>query len=195
MENQEKGIREKTKFLECPHCHETIKVVFQTRIMEITKAEDEVGNIDWTADLTKEQLDILDVAREHRIVQAFEIAARVVKTADQFPKNMERFFLTFLRTAIPKTIPRFALDAFRKMYGDARISFIISQGIGAVLADGKLRLFIPQTYVMGKVLSGSKGRVRTSADENEFILWIRNPAAWVVGETQSEMLGLNYFRF
>lgn len=167
--------KEKSRPFECPHCHKPIKVKVSTEILEVSSLTEEEGNIDWTYGLTQEQKEVVQIAKDTGVLSAFELTVREVKT-HQFPRNIERFFLNFFKTAVPKVIPKFALDYFIHEFAGARIEFWTAQGIGAVVADGVIHTFIPAELVTGRKarITAGRGRARlcAPADEGDLREWM-----------------------
>src|SRR3989344_703314 len=97
------------KVLQCPHCQKMITVVVRTQIEQILPWSGDAS--DPLACLTDAQKKTVEVAKQAGILDMFEEVVRIAN-AGQIPRSMERFFVTFLRTAVTKVIPRFALDFF-----------------------------------------------------------------------------------
>lgn len=138
---------------------------------------------DWKQLLKPEQLQVLDDAKQTGVLQSFEVATKAAKV-DQIPRNIERFFLNWLRAAKPMSIPSFALDQFVRDFNKARIQFCGAQGIGVVLANGIIRQFIPTHVVVGRAIRDNTGglRARVDAEKTKFNNWTRTRFGFVAGK-------------
>ena len=94
--------------------------------------------------------------------------------AQDAPRNMPRFFLTFLRTASPRRVPREILAAAREIFGTGQFQSWEGQGIGAIIVDDTIRGFVPVELLRGVMANnpGENFRVRVGEpDPNEFKQW------------------------
>lgn len=162
---------DKTKVFECPHCRKPLSIHVQTEIMGVDIPEE--GNIDWRAGLSDNEKQAVEAAREAGVLDAFK---RAVEYGENRPKCIERFFLSFLRSARPRIIPGFAMNALIAEFSQKRVSLLQAQGILAVIVEGSIRKFIPLELAAGKSLNGSKGTksLRTSADKVEYHNWMKS---------------------
>lgn len=158
---------EKFRLFECPHCHKPVRVSVQTEILGVLLPGDE-GNLDWSAGLSNEEKNAVDVAKESGILSAFKSA---VDYGSQRPQCIERFFLGFLKTARPRAIPDFALKALLKEFPRQRVNVVQAVGVLAVVVEGTIRRFIPLELAAGKTLGGTS-KLRTSADKTEYYNWL-----------------------
>ncbi len=178
-EKQEDGLIGTEKTLTCPHCHEPIHVVVRTQVVEAVRVIERRGKEDGRLGLTPEKTQALEVAKEAGLITAFEAAVNRRKNGTT-PKNIERYFLTFLDKARPVKVPGFVLKKAMQIFPDTRIEIRASDGIAALLTDGVIRGFVPQATLMGTTISGSN--MRTSVRLEEVEEWIRTRWGFVAGK-------------
>lgn len=177
--SKEKFLRERVRL--CPHCGKPIKVIISTEIMEFGDASDVAGNLTWKAGLDPEQIRIVEEAKASGLFEIFETTVRE-RISTQTPKNIEKFFVTFMQTAVLKTVPHRILIHFIKMFDKAKIEFWCAQGICIVVADGYIRAIMPQDVIVGKniaVLGRQKKRVSLPADLESFYQRVANEAHYL----------------
>lgn len=113
------------------------------------------------------------------LTQALSQSTELFSTS--MPKDVEQFFLNWLRAAKQKMVPPFALSRCLKEFG-GRITFIAAQQIIACLSDGKIRCFMPMSLVAGapiRSITSSNLKGRVEASELEFDSWIRTKHGYV----------------
>jgi hypothetical protein len=165
----------------CPCCGE--EITFGLAITEVRKFETvEQGPDWWKSSLSPEQINVVERAQINGLLDALKTAmSKAVNTQAAPPRSVERFFLTLLKTMRPKRIPKFCLDALYAEFG-GRIDFWSAQGIGIVLSDGAIVMFVPLDVVVGTAISptGSSGRtIRMDTKESEFYAWIKTRMGYV----------------
>jgi len=134
---------------------------------------------------TAAEHDVLAAARRAGLLEPFRATTEFVKQ-DQVPKDMEGFFLTFLRGLTRRLIPAYAMEAFNTLFEHRPLEYYTAQGIGAVVIDGYIRLFVPNHEVLGTQLRGlnrNKGRGRLTIDDGAEKLqqWIHTRWGYVAG--------------
>lgn len=170
--------KKKMAVFECPHCKQPIRVRVNTTILglEVPVPDEEVmAERTRKSMLTREQKEVIELAKEVGIFYDFEQVVREVHFT-HVPKDMEHYFIHFLKTARPVLIPSFVLKRLSQECGGERINFYSAQGVGAVVTKGIIRSFIPEVAVRGRMIStpsGKKLSVRANVDEEEFSEWIR----------------------
>jgi hypothetical protein len=129
--------------------------------------------------VTPEEEAVLTAAEQHGVIPAFETAARACSGTP--PKNMLSFFLTFLKTAVPRTVPPFAMEVFRRHLGPGHMEVWGAQGMLAVSLDQKLRLFIPLAHVSGAAVKnlGGKFKGRLTAEPEVTEAWVKGKHGYV----------------
>lgn len=178
---------EKEKDVRCPHCDGLITVTVRTDVLATQAGVEEVT--DWTRGLTASQVQIVERAHQNGVLKVFAETVKIAK-ADHVPHCMERFFLTFLRTTIAKTVPKFALTQFMSEYPGARITVLVSQGIAAVLADGFIRHFVPSALMSGqsvRPIGGGGAKARLAAEPTELNNWVRTKYGYVPADSAEFM--------
>jgi hypothetical protein len=138
--NSNGEFRERNWQLACPHCGEefVVTVAMKSEQLRTQRAES-------TDRFSPEDLELLSRLETAGLLAAFEQATRRAK-ANEMPKDMKRFFLVWLRTVRPVTIPRESLDILMANFEKSYVTVMGSQGILMVLADRRPRLFVPADY-------------------------------------------------
>jgi hypothetical protein len=137
---------------------------------------------------TEAEQDVLAAARRAGLLEPFYQTARFVKR-DQVPKDLDGFFLTVLRGLTQRLIPSYAMAEFNRLFDFHPLEYHTAQGIGVVIVDGYLRLFVPNAEVVGTPLRrlnnhGSKLVKRTlKLDDGKAKLreWIHTRWGYVAG--------------
>jgi hypothetical protein len=136
--------------------------------------------LNWRSTLTASQVELVEEAKKTGLFSAFCNAVVVAKDSN-LPQNLEKFFITVLRTAVPKQVPRFALKRFIKEWPGTRVEYFASQQIGIIVVEGVIRAFIPSFYVSGRTIRNLRHDFRgvTSAPQETFEAWIRTKNGYV----------------
>ena len=171
----EDGWWEKKQIL-CPCCNTLLEIEIDIRLTQVNikqnKPEIATSQIpipEKPSKFTDNEQAVLDYANKYDLLEIFEKVVKLTNT-ETTPKDMEKFFLSTLKSAAKKTIPAFALKRFADEFG-GNIEFYSSQRIGIVLSGGIIRAFIPTQIVGGAkvrgIMGGSK-RVTLRAEEDTF---------------------------
>lgn len=122
--------------------------------------------------LSDEELQVAKECRDSGMLDAFVQVVNGQMRGPNVPRDMERFFITFLQTAVKGRLPSQMLLEFAREF-QGHIEFWKAQGIGMVLSDGKVCCFIPvvrgmpqrvSKYFVAEGTPGKSGRVqRTTA--------------------------------
>jgi DNA-directed RNA polymerase subunit RPC12/RpoP len=166
----------------CPKCDHRFMVNVRVEVSDLMLTEDGL-QLSPTRTLTDAERKFMEEAREARLFEPFAKAVELAK-AGQVPRDMERFFMTVMKTAAARKVPPFALERFRREYPRSRIDFWVSQGIGILLADGAIRQFVPADLVTGrtiKSLGGDSVKTKTNATPEGLEEWTRTRFGYVVG--------------
>lgn len=175
------------KYINCPCCGERIAIDIWVNINSIEKADEKpVSEVEKEIinpnRLTNDEQELIDYSKKNGV---FDIFLSVVKTVkfNEMPINMEKYFITFLKTSSQKMIPEFALKIFYREFG-GQISFYASQGIGVVISDGVIKMFIPTQIVGGKKVRGimTNRKINLSADEGKVEEFIKTRYGLVGGK-------------
>lgn len=87
---------------------------------------------------------LLDAAIRSGIMKRFKMVVEKTMVGKR-PRNIERFFLTIIRSLKPKRISRAFKKELRKIInvpGGTSIMLLASQGIGVIVSNGVMRIFI-----------------------------------------------------
>jgi hypothetical protein len=176
----------------CPHCSEEILVHFSVEISEVAAPKGETPSANpadkiarWRSTLDPSQSGTIDAAKRSGLLDSFEQAVK--SSAVTQPSNIEKFFLDWLKLARAKMIPSWAMDEFKDLYPGKYIEFHVSQCVGAVVAGGKISLFLPVELLSGKT-------VKTAMDGTKRMLppdisgvrqWMRTKMGYVPADCPS----------
>lgn len=167
----------------CPHCDKQIRVNINFEI-EASFVDEDADGFDWKERLEPHEITIVETAMSTGIYKAYASAVeRSAPNQETPPKATPAGFLRFLRLAVPKIVPRWALDQFIREFRPAQVQVMASNGVGMVLADNSVRWFFPSCLTMGqqiKDLTGKK-KGRLDADPEQFNTWIRTRNGYVFG--------------
>ena len=137
---------------------------------------------------TEAEQDVLAAARRAGLLEPFYQTARFVKR-DQVPKDLDGFFLTFVRGLTQRLIPAYAMAAFNQLFDHRPLEYHTAQKIGVVVVDSYMQLFLPNAEVVGTRLrklnnqSSSAVRRTLKLDDGEGKLreWIHTKWGYVAG--------------
>lgn len=183
--NGEVADRKKHRIFPCPHCANPIEITLRTEIVGVDIPDDPL-KIGWRSMLTPDQLAIVELVEKSGMLKAFEDVVQRVHPPSHLPKDIARFFLTFLRSVVQKRIPTATLFQFRKAFQGTNVEFWTAQGVGVVIADKSLRAFFPLTAVFGKSIRAFGKKSGTAfqipPDEKELSEIIRTRFGFVSGK-------------
>jgi len=180
-------IQQRAKRVVCPHCYGELVVHFTLEIVDIVAptADSEQKPGHWSDGLSEEEVKLITESTATGILGAFDQAVRRTRGGEA-PKNMERFLLTFFKTARPVSVPMFVLRYFIEEFAPARIVFWAAQGIAVVLADELVKAFVPFDFVRGKSVKSAGGnsaiKARLPVDQEAFSEWVRTRFGYVIGK-------------
>lgn len=136
----------------CPHCSGLLRLSFELKLIEVVKLEaHEVPKLPSREEVsghcavvfTREESELIGLCRANGMMNVFaQVVEDQTHVVHRPPKDMDRFFISFLRTAHRKFLPREALSEFAKEF-PGRIEFWKSQRIGMVVSDGRICRFVP----------------------------------------------------
>jgi len=147
---------EKHRGIECPHCHNQIRVTARLDIISAVLSGEDASFVG----LEEKERAVFKNAKDIGLIDAFAIGVSYAKGLDA-PRNMEAYFLTFLRTANARRIPRFAMGYFLETFGNGEFQFWQGQGTGAIIIDDVVRAFIPLEVVIGPTAKSTDNLERT----------------------------------
>jgi len=176
---------EKRRLVICPHCGGHVSVGITTEIEAVLKWVDRETTDSWREGLTADQVGIIDTAQSTGLLKAFgEAVERRVNHASAAPRNLERFFLTVLKTMSQKRVPSFVLQHYIQEFGrNTRTEVWSSQGICIVIANGRIKAFVPLDVFVGSPIRslnpGTGCTSRLGGDEQTFQAWIKTRFGYV----------------
>jgi hypothetical protein len=176
------------KYVPCPHCGASVRVCLQVE----ARLEVDLGapKTTWKDALPEKSRHYLEAASSSGMLSAFEQCCKHIRSSP--PSDVERFFLTVLKTCRPKTIPKHALDAFKAAF-PGHIEYYSAQGVGIVVAEGVIRLFVPVHLTVGesiRTLAGTNMRVRADANLGELLDWMKTRWGYVPAQCKLFMTTL-----
>lgn len=160
---------------QCPHCGGLINVAFKARLEALSDGGPEP---DWEEELDAVDAGLLAQARQTGVLAAFEDAVpRIFKGTT--PRNVPRFFLTFLHRAQPIPVRREDLDLLRlNLSIKGKLTVHNFNSVGVVVDGSIVRAFIP---ILGKS-ARSATALKSAMDTNLHLgTWLRSRFGYVSG--------------
>lgn len=202
LENIE-AVEKETRAFECPNCSAHLQFMVRVNVFGVKES------------MTGEEVSVRDgrplppaptpaapngnggSPAQARLVEAMKADGTFeafTKTVDATlpagrPKNVEKFFLTFLETCTPIAVPSSVL---RKIIGELKtmgepegfITVYSAQQVALVTVDGEPKLFTPVRLLRGervRLSANAQVRLRIRAKEESIEHWIRTRNGYVVG--------------
>jgi hypothetical protein len=176
---------------DCPHCGEEIQfdLIARVKVINARGFEPDEGS----APRAEKQPEQTPEGQSERAFFAylesldgsavFEAFAQVVGEAmiDKLPRDAKTFFRTWLRTAQPAVLPRFALDSLRDEFPKSAIRYVQALGIGAVTAHGRIVRFLPHRVIAGVRQGAATAALRTGGTPEALETWTRTRFGYVRG--------------
>jgi hypothetical protein len=186
--------------LNCPHCGDDIAIDVGVELQTARKWEPDREADDWRLSRTPEQIAVVEHARSSGVLEAFTVAVHARQAANGQPKSMESFLLTFLSSMRQNRVPHFVLKHYIREFGHGTISIWSAQGVLAVVADGRLRAFVPLEVVRGQSIVSVSGlnKSRIGGDEDSFQAWVKTRNGYVPAGARvflDEMRGKSFGEF
>ncbi len=178
------------KTMACPHCGGAVSVGINVELEGDLKplsghtSETATPIIPGTAasKFTDSEREALDSAQRTGLLDAFRVAQLGTRPAENLPSDMSGLFLLFFKKATPKAIPGFALEHFIREFSPAMIEVWGAEGVAAILADRRIKAFVPYKLLRGATITGvgrSGSKVRMDADQGAFQEWVRTKHGYV----------------
>lgn len=180
-----------SRIFECPCCHAKLKIQMATQITGVDeytlepkppkakpiKTKDEGHTVD--------EVRVLEMARAGGLLEAFDKTVTVAYETQGTgkPKDIDGYFIQFLKLCKPRTVPQFALSRCVREYGGA-IQFFGTQNVLACASDGKIVAFFPLHMLVGVPITSAinkRIKARVDADEDVLEMWIRTKYGYVAG--------------
>lgn len=181
-------IDKESRAFSCPNCKARIQFLLRVKVYgvkEVSPEEDTdtTNRTRMKAEANAEQREIVELAKQEGVIEALRQAVEASSTSK--PRDIEQFFLTFISNATRTSTPEFALRQCLVDKTDAKgnLELYTLNGIGAVLADGVFRVFMPTELIQGKPLKrlGVKGGAPTSKETTTLEVWVKTRYGYVVG--------------
>lgn len=168
----------------CPHCGGEVGVSLRVEVIDVYIPVAKTFD-NWRLELNPGQIEVVDRAKETGLFDAFTSVARHA-IPDKTPRNMERFFASWINRAVSRAIPRFALDLYVKEFENATIGYFMAQSIGMVVAKGFVRCFVPDVLVSGQAIRASTRQKKgiIPASEGNLLEWVRTRNGYVIGHNE-----------
>lgn len=182
MSDEVKTVVQKNKrCIVCPSCQTDIRIVLKTTVEDVVIASEITAAAG--PRFTEKEQQILDSFVGTELQRAFLNATKIAKQRAGMPSNIEKFFLTWLKSATAKTISRALMQQLRELFPASRIEVWGANGVIGILADGNLRLFVPQHFVEGSPIRNLGGSVqgRTTPDGVWLQEWIKTRHGYIAG--------------
>jgi hypothetical protein len=133
---------------------------------------------------------LIDAAKRTGLLEPFIQTLTVVKHGAPLPHDLDGFFVLCMRTLVQRLLPPHAVQQFRETFPHGQLAYYSSQGIGVVVVNQALRLFVPNSQIMGTSLRGlgarskgqSSGRLSIDDGPQKLRQWLRTRWGYVAGE-------------
>jgi hypothetical protein len=181
-----------TKTFQCPHCDTKLQFKVRVSVCGVFEINDDdellpkppPKSMPPRDRFTTEERALLESLKEVGLYAAFESAARASPYTNT--KDMERYLLTFLSSAVPVKTPQFAIrQCLPEDEASGDLELWQLNTVVAVIADGEIRAFFPVDLIKGRPLRTplqSNGKSITTAKENIAVSdWVKTRNGYVVG--------------
>jgi hypothetical protein len=182
----------RAKTFQCPHCDAKLQFKVQVGVYGVFEINENNELVPKPPPkpapakdrFTRQERALLESLREAGLYTAFEAAARASLYTNA--KDMERYLLTFLQSAVPVKTPQFAIRQCLpedEATGDLELWQLNT--VTAVIADGEIRAFFPVDLIKGRPLRTklqSNGKTITAEKETITVSdWVRTRNGYVAG--------------
>jgi hypothetical protein len=182
----------RAKTFQCPHCDAKLQFKVQVNVHGVYEINDDNELLPKPPPkpapvkdrFTPEERALLESLRAAGLYAAFEAAARASMYTNV--KDMERYLLTFLQSAVPVKSPQFAIrQCLPEDEASGDLELWQLNTVVAVIADGEIRAFFPVDLVKGRPLRTklqSDGKTITAGKENVTVTdWVKTRNGYVAG--------------
>jgi hypothetical protein len=174
----------------CPHCKETFRldVTLASRAMFANQVPKRA--LPREERFSSYEVSLLRLVEESGLLEAFAAATRTAK-GTQCPKDMDKWFLQFMRTAERVIIPQPTLTVLVEEFPGAQIHVYATHGICMVTADGSPVLFCPEVFARTSKSRQERTGFNFDAPVTQLSEWIRTRNGYVAsrGLLWSELRG------
>ena len=180
----------RAKTFQCPHCDAKLQFKVQVGVYGVFEISDDDELLSKPKPavvkdrFTPDERALLESLRAAGLYAAFETAARASLYTNA--KDMERYFLTFLQSAVPVKTPQFAIrQCLPEEDANGNLELWQLNTVVAVIADGEIRAFFPVDLIKGRPLRDSlKSNGKTITTAKEYVTigdWVKTRNGYVVG--------------
>jgi hypothetical protein len=182
----------RAKTFQCPHCDAKLQFKVQVGVYGVFEISDDnelLPKPPLEPAVIKDRFSpderaLLESLRTAGLYTAFETAARASLYTNA--KDMERYFLTFLQSAVPVKTPQFAIrQCLPEDDASGDLELWQLNTVVAVIADGEIRAFFPVDLIKGRPLRDplkSDGKTITTAKEYVTVGdWVKTRNGYVAG--------------
>lgn len=182
----------RAKTFQCPHCDTKLQFKVQVGVYGVFEITDDDKLLPKPAPkpapvkdrFAPAERELLETLREAGLYAAFETAAQASLYTNA--KDMERYFLTFLNSAVPVKTPQFAIrQCLPENEADGDLELWQLNTVCAVVVNGEIRTFFPVDLIKGRPLRTrlqSNGKsVTTTSDNTTVSDWVKTRNGYVAG--------------
>ena len=174
----------------CPTCGTILELTLRCKSVAVVgqQGESPVPTPVETRRGTEAEQDVLAAARRAGLLEPFAKTVDFVHRG-YAAKDLDTFFLTFVRGLTQRKIPQYAMTAFNALFDHRPLEYHTCQGIGVVVIDGYMRLFVPNSQIVGTRLKklnshdggGIKRHLKIDDGTEKLREWIHTRWGYVAG--------------
>jgi len=149
----------------CPYCDAPVQAIFKVAFLGIVAADQPIpptikainvaplppAPVDALAGLIDEDRQLYEEWSANNLLHLFMKALEIGNpgSVPQKPKGMVNVIKGWFKTCEVQMVPAQTISKFANELGTNKITFYGAQSVFAVIADGYIKTFIPQTYAHG----------------------------------------------
>jgi len=156
-------LRTRRRLITCPHCHAPVRLDVELVACAPLEAAPVVEKLPPAVGSASDRAFLAE-AQATGLLEAFGRAVEVEKAHSGVPEDLGAHLLTFWRTATTQKVPAILLADWIQEFGGF-IEVIGSEGVWAVLSDGRLQTFVPVRLTRPASPSGGRRSVGISTAE------------------------------
>lgn len=181
-------IEKESSAFTCPMCKARVQFMVRVKVYGVREAltadeHDELHGRKTVKGPSDHEREVIELAKSEGVIEALRQAVEASSTSR--PRDIEQFFITFLNSATRTSTPEFALRQCLVDKADARgkLELYTLNGIGAVLADGAFRVFMPTDLIHGRTVKrlGVAGGRPVTKETASLEVWVKTRYGYVVG--------------
>lgn len=162
---------------QCPCCGSCLDILLKEPGIESVRATNKEPAEGWKKGLSDIELEICERADKLGLINSLALAAREQGTPVG-SKNIKPFFLKLLKVAKPIYAPGAVVESLEKDCGGV-IQINAANGIGMVLSDGVLKMFVPMRYLANYRVDDIKVGETTASLKSSLGEWVRTKMGYV----------------